>query len=59
VLSDLADALERVLLEQLDGGSEQEAALGFAAGRGLRDGFDQPATGGGDLAQRPLESNSS
>src|SRR5581483_7508115 len=55
VLADLADPVEAVVLEQLDGRAVQEAALRLAAGGHLGDGLDKPAAAVCDLVERALE----
>src|SRR5215469_163170 len=51
VLADLADPAEPMVLEQLDGRSEQEPAVCLAAGCHLGDCFDETATSGRDLLE--------
>ena len=55
MLADLADAGEAVLLEELDRGAEQEAALRLAAGGHLGDRLDAPAAKMGDLVERAVQ----
>jgi len=50
VLAHLPDQGEPVLLEQLDGGAEQETALRLAARGYLRDGLDAAAPDAGIAA---------
>jgi amino acid efflux transporter len=58
VLAYLPSPREPVLLEQLDCCAEQEPALGFAAGGGLGDRFDQAAARCGDLGECAVEPGS-
>jgi hypothetical protein len=55
VLAHLSSPGEPILLEQLDGGAEQEPALSLPSGRHLRDCLDQTAAGGCDLGERTLQ----
>jgi len=55
VFADLADAGEAVLLEKLDCGAEQEAALRLAPGGHLGDRLDKPAAQMGDLVERAFQ----
>ncbi len=56
MLSDLADACEAELLEQLDGSAEEEAPLCLPADGRLRYRFDETSARAGDLRQRRAES---
>jgi hypothetical protein len=53
VLAHLPDPAESVVLEELNGRAEQEAARSLAPGGHLRDGLNQATTSPGDLAEGP------
>jgi len=55
VLANAATPGEAVLLEELDGRAEEEAALCLATGGHLGDGLDETAAETGDLVERPLQ----
>src|SRR5690348_1456414 len=55
VLTDLAHALEAVLLEELDGRAEQKPALRLTALGDLRDRLHETAATFGDLTQGAFE----
>src|SRR5262245_46767433 len=55
VLSDLANPVETVLLEELDRRAKEEASLCLAACGHLGDGLDEAAAETGDLVERPLQ----
>jgi hypothetical protein len=55
VLADLPAAGEAVLLEELDGGAEQEPARRIPPDGHLGNGLDEAATGAGDLVERACQ----
>src|SRR5262249_16959005 len=55
VLADLPPTGEPVLLEELDGRTEEKPRLSLASGGHLRDRLDQTAAGGCDVCECALE----